>query len=94
MKKIIGFAVGGIVVLTVLIGAFALTQKVDSQEAENIALEQVGGGEIVGQEVSKELLVNEYSYTIKKDDKWYEVEIDGFGNVESIESGIGDGWKY
>lgn len=68
--------------------------RVDSQEAENIALEHVGGGEIVANEVSKELLLSEYSYTIQNGDNWYQVDIDGFGNVEEVESGTGDGWKY
>ena len=94
MKKGIGFAIGGIVVLVVIFVSFALMQKIDSQEAQNIALEQAGGGEIVAQEISKEFLWNEYSYTVINGDKWYEIEIDGFGNVEGIESGMGDGWKY
>ena len=94
MKKGIGFDIGGIVILAVIFVSFVLMQKIDSQEAQNIALEQAGGGEIVAQEISKELLWNEYSYTVKNGDKWYEIEIDGFGNVEGIESGTGDGWKY
>ena len=94
MKKGLGFAIGGIVVLVVIFVSFALMQKIDSKEAQNISLEQAGGGEIVAQEISKEFLWNEYSYTVKNGDKWYEIEIDGFGNVEGIESGTGDGWKY
>ena len=94
MKKGIGLAIGGIVILGVIFVSFVLIQKIDSQEAQNIALEQAGGGEIVAQEISKELLWNEYSYTVQNGDKWYEIEIDGFGNVEGIESGTGDGWKY
>ena len=94
MKKGIGFAIGGIVVLVVIFVSFALMQKIDSQEAQNIALEQAGGGEIVAQEISKEFLWNEYNYTVKNGDKWYEIEIDGFGNVEEIKSGTGDGWQY
>ena len=94
MKKGIGFAIGGIVILVVIFVSFVLVQKIDSQEAQNIALEQAGGGEIVAQEISKEFLWNEYSYTVQNGDTWYEIEIDGFGNVEGIESGTGDGWKY
>lgn len=94
MKKGIGFAIVGIVVLVVILVSFVLMKKIDSQEAQNIALEQAGGGEIVAQEISKEFLWNEYSYTVQNGDKWYEIEIDGFGNVEGIDSGTGDSWKY
>lgn len=94
MKKGIGFAIVGIVVLVVILVSFVLMKKIDSQEAQNIALEQAGGGEIVAQEISKEFLWNEYSYTVQNGDKWYEIEIDGFGNIEGIDSGTGDSWKY
>ena len=88
--KWIGLFIGVIVIFVVVI----MTQRIDSQEAQNIALEQAGGGKIVAQEIDKGLLLNEYSYTVQNGDKWYQVEINGFGNVEEIESGVGDGWKY
>ena len=92
--KWIGLSIGGIVFLIILFGSIVLMLRIDSQEAQNIALEQVGGGEIVASEISKELLWSEYSYTIKNGDTWYEIEITGFGNVENIESGTGESWKY
>ena len=88
--KWIGLCIGVIVIFVVVV----LTQRIDSQEAQNIALEQAGGGKIVAQEIDKGFLLNEYSYTIQNGDNWYQVDINGFGNVEEVESGIGDGWKY
>jgi len=94
MKKGIGKWIGLSIGVIVIFVAVVLTQRIDSQEAQNIALEQVGGGKIVAQEIDKGLLLNEYSYTVQNGDNWYQVDINGFGNVEEIESGIGDGWKY
>lgn len=51
-----------------------------------IALDTVGGGEIVSQEVSSEGLWNEYSYEIINGDTWYDIEISGFGSVTELES--------
>lgn len=92
--KWIGLSIGGIVILIIIFVSVVLMKRIDSQEAQNIALEQAGGGEIVAHEISKEFLWNEYSYTIKSGDNWYQIEIDGFGNVEEIESGTGESWKY
>ena len=94
MKKGIGKWIGLFIAVIVIFVAVVLIQRIDSQEAQNIALEQVGGGKIVAQEIDKGLLLNEYSYTVQNGDNWYQVDINGFGNVEEIESGIGDGWKY
>ena len=55
--------------------AAVMLLRVDPAEAQNIALSQTGGGEIVSQEVSSEGLWNEYSYTIVNGDTWYEIEI-------------------
>ena len=92
--KWIGLSIGGITILIIIFVTVVLTQRIDSQEAQNIALEQAGGGKIVAQEIDKGLLLNEYSYTVQNGDNWYQVEINGFGNVEEIESGVGDVWKY
>ena len=81
-----GLSIGGIVLLIILFISIVLMLKIDSQEAQNIALEKVGGGEIVASEISKELLWNEYSYIIQNGDTWYEIEITGFGNVEEMKS--------
>ena len=94
MRKGIGKWIGLCIGVIVIFLAVVMTQRIDSQEAQNIALEQVGGGKIVAQEIDKGLLLNEYSYTVQNGDNWYQVDINGFGNVEEIESGIGDGWKY
>ena len=42
MKKGIGFAIGGIIILVVIFVSFTLMQKIDSQKAQNIALKQAG----------------------------------------------------
>ena len=59
------------------------------RQAQQIALDAAGGGEIVSQEVSSEGLWNEYSYGIVNGDTWYDIEISGFGNVTEVESGTG-----
>ena len=94
IRQWIGLAIGGIVLFIIIFVAVVLTQRIDSQEAQKIALEHSGGGEIVANEISKDILWNEYSYTIQNGDQWYEIEITGFGNVEEIESGMGDSWRY
>lgn len=94
MKKGIGKWIGLFIAVIVIFVAVVMTLRVDSQEAQNIALEQAGGGKIVAQEIEKGFLLNEYSYTVQNGENWYQVDINGFGNVEEIESGIGDGWKY
>ena len=66
--------------------AAVLALRVDSAEAQQIALDTVGGGEIVSQEVSSEGLWNEYSYEIINGDTWYDIEISGFGSVTELES--------
>ena len=94
IRQWIGLSIGGIVLFIIIFVAVVLTQRIDSQEAQKIALEHSGGGEIVASEISKDILWNEYSYTIQNGDQWYEIEINGFGNVEEIESGMGDSWRY
>ena len=94
MKKGIGKWIGLFVAIIVIFIAVVMTQRIDSQEAQNIALEQAGGGKIVAQEIDKGLLLNEYSYTVQNGENWYQVDINGFGSVEEVESGTGDGWKY
>lgn len=90
----IGLSIGGIAILSIIFVSVVLMQRIDSQEAQSIALEQAGGGEIIAKEISKDFLWNEYSYTIQNGDNWYEIDITGFGNVEEIESGTGESWKY
>jgi len=94
MKKGIGKWIGLFIAVIVIFVAVVLIQRIDSQEAQNIALEQAGGGKIVAQEIDKGLLLNEYSYTVQNGENWYQVDINGFGNVEEVESGTGDSWKY
>lgn len=87
-KGIIGLATGLVVIL--IIGLIlVLILRVDSQEAQKIAMEQVGGGEVVSEEISREGLWNEYSYVIVNGDRWYDIEIGGFGGVSEIETGTG-----
>ncbi len=93
-KGIIGIIVGAVVLIVIIALILILMLRINGVEAQNIALQQTGGGEIVEQEVDSKGLWSEYQYTIVNGDSWYEVEIGGFGVVESIESGIGDGWRY
>ncbi len=80
------YDVGAAAVLAVAAVAAVLALRVDSAEAQQIALDTVGGGEIVSQEVSSEGLWNEYSYEIINGDTWYDIEISGFGSVTELES--------
>lgn len=93
-KGLIGIIAGAVVLIVIIVLILILTLRINGTEAQNIALQQTNGGEIVNQEVSSEGLWNEYQYTIVNGDSWYEVEINGFGAVEGIESGMGDGWRY
>ncbi|HJD47230.1 MAG TPA: hypothetical protein H9909_10350 [Candidatus Mediterraneibacter norfolkensis] len=93
-KKIIGIGAAAVVVVIIAAIVIVMAMRVSGAEAQQIALQQTGGGEIVGQEVSSEGLWNEYKYTIVNGDLWYEIEIGGFGSVEEIESGTGNGYMY
>ncbi len=93
-KKMVGGVVAVIAAVIVIAVAAVLALRVDAAEAQQIALDQAGGGEIVESEVSREGLVNEYSYTVVNGDQWYQIEISGFGNIEEMESGQGDSWRY
>ena len=89
VKQMAAMIVGAAAVLAVVAVAAVLALRVDSTEAQQIALDAAGGGEIVSQEVSTEGLWNEYSYGIVNGDTWYDIEISGFGNVTEVESGTG-----
>lgn len=93
-KGLIGIIAGAVVLIAAVALILILTLRIDGMEAQNIALQQTGGGEIVEQDVSSEGLWNEYQYTVVNGDQWYEIEIGGFGTVEGIESGTGDSWRY
>lgn len=94
MKKWIISIVVVVVVLAVAGTVWAMTSRVSSQEAEQIALSTAGGGEIVKREISSEGPFSEYSYTVVNGDTWYEIDINGFGTIEEMNQGIGDSWKY
>ena len=93
-KAIIGICAGAALLVAVVAVIAIMVFRIDAVRAQNIALSQTGGGEIVEQDISQEGLWNEYSYTIVNGDKWYEVEIGGFGGVEGFESGTGNGYMY
>ena len=59
VKKIVAMIVGAVAVLAVAAVAAVLALRVDSAEAQQIAEDSVGGGEVVSQEVSSEGLWNE-----------------------------------
>ena len=74
-----------VVLAVVLIGSLAL--RADVTEAREAALSAAGCGEVVGQEIDQEGLFTEYSFDIVDDTMWYEVEVNAFGRVTSLESG-------
>ena len=93
MKKfsvagIIGIVAGAVVVLAIIGFIAVVVLRVDAAEAQSIALTQTGGGEIVSQEISNEGLWNEYSYTIVNGDSWYDIEINGFGQITELEQSV------
>ena len=89
VKKLAGIVVAVVAVLIIVAVVAIFALRVDSAEAQQIALNAAGGGEIVTQEVSSEGLWNEYSYGIVNGDTWYDIEISGFGNITEMESGTG-----
>ena len=89
VKKLAGIVIGVVVALCVIAIAAVMLLRIDAAEAQQIALDTAGGGEVVSQEVSNEGLWNEYSYVIVNGDSWYDIEISGFGTVTEMESGIG-----
>lgn len=89
VKKIVGIVVGMIVALAVIAVAAVMLLRIDAAEAQQIAMETAGGGEVVSQEISREGLWNEYSYVIVNGDTWYDIEINGFGTITEMESGTG-----
>lgn len=88
-KIIIGSIAGAAagILLLGLAGIFLF--RVDAAKAREIALSQTGGGEIISQETENDGLLNEYQYKIINGDRYYEVEIGGFGNVKGMEQGTG-----
>lgn len=94
IKKIIIICVCVAVALTALSLGGILIFRIDETKAEQIALEKAGGGEIVAREVNNEGLLKEFSYVVKNGDNWYKIEIGGFGQIEEMESGTGDSWRY
>ena len=86
VKKIVGIAVAAVIALAVIAVAAVMMLRVDAAQAQQIAMDTAGGGEIVSQEVSSEGLWNEYSYEIINGDTWYDIEISGFGSVTELES--------
>lgn len=88
-KGIMGIIIGAVVVVAAVALILIMTLKVSTGEAREIALKESGGGEIVSEEVSSEGLWNEYGFVIENGEKWYKIEIGGFGNISEIESGTG-----
>ena len=86
-KKILAIAAICVVGIAGIAFAASLLLRVDVIRAREIALAASGGGEVVGQEIDREGLWNEYSFHIRNGDTRYEVEIDPFGAVSGLESG-------
>ena len=81
---------GAAVVVVLVVGLVgSLVLRVGVVEARETALAAAGGGEIVGQEIDREGLWSEYSFDIMNGDTWYEVEVNAFGSVTSLESSRG-----
>ena len=81
-KKTIGIIIGVVAAVIIIAVIAIMAFRIDIAEAQQIALNQAGGGEIVEREVSSDGLWNEYSYTVVNGDTWYQVDISGFGMVE------------
>lgn len=65
--------------------------RIDSTEARNKALGQSGGGEIISEQIeSEDLFLNEYSYIIINGDNWYDIEINGFGQIKEFKQVTGN----
>lgn len=88
-KGIIGIVIGIIVVIAIIAIVIIMTTRIDTAQARQIALTETGGGEIRAEEISSEGLWNEYSYVIVNGDRWYEIEIGGFGGIGEVKSGSG-----
>lgn len=95
-KKVRTLVIAGIVVVVLLAAALvgSLALRVDAAQARETALSAAGGGEVVGQELDQEGLWNEYSFDILNGDTRYEVEINAFGKVTSLESSQGGYGSY
>ena len=89
VKKIAAIVIGAAAALAAVALTAVFALRIDAAEARQIALDTAGGGEVIGQEISREGLWNEYSYVIVNGDTWYDIEISGFGSVEELESGTG-----
>ena len=92
-------AIAGIAVVAVLVAVVicSLVLRVGVGEARETALAAAGGGEVVGQEIDREGLWNEYSFDVLNGDTWYEVEVNAFGWVTGLESsrgGYGNGGHW
>ena len=86
VKKLVGIGVGAAAALAVVALAAVFALRVDSSEAQQIALDAAGGGEIISRETSSEGLWNEYSYEIVNGDTWYDIEVSGFGHITELKS--------
>lgn len=84
---IIGIIAGAIVALGAIALVLIFTFRVDADHARAIALDAVGGGEVVQGTYESEGLWNEYEFVIQSGDTWYSVDVGGFGHVTGIESG-------
>ena len=95
-NKVRALIIAGAAVVVVLVAALigSLVLRVDVAEARETALAVAGGGEVVGQEIDREGLWNEYSFDVVNGDTWYEVEINAFGRVTGLESSQGGYGEY
>ena len=89
--KVRALVIAGMAVIVLLAAALigSLATRVDVAQARETALAAAGGGEVVGQEIDREGLWNEYSFDIVNGGTWYEVEANAFGKVTGRESSQG-----
>ncbi len=96
MKKLslksISAIIAAIIILFLIMSSICIMVfRIDSTEARNKALEQSGGGEIISEQIeSEDLFLNEYSYIIINGDNWYDIEINGFGQIKEFKQGKGN----
>ncbi len=100
MKKLslksISAIIAAIIILFLIMSSICIMVfRIDSTEARNKALEQSGGGEIISEQIeSEDLFLNEYSYIIINGDNWYDIEINGFGQIKEFKQGTGNSPLY
>ena len=90
IKKTIIILITIIPILLTILFIGIINLRINNIEAQNIALQKTGGGEIINEKIDIDGLLNDYSYTIRNGENWYNIEINSFGKITEFENGIGE----